>query len=1312
MRLAAGEVVDGRFVVEHIAGAGGMGTVYRAVDRRSGQLIALKLVHDDDLEATRRFDQEAQSLADLDHPHVVRYVARGAPAPGLRYLAMEWLEGESLAERLDRAELSVEETILLGARVARALEAAHARGVIHRDIKPSNLFIVDGDVERVKVIDFGIAQMSGATRRLTATGTALGTPGYMAPEQTRGDGTRVDGRADLFSLGAVLFECLTGRPAFEGKHLMALLARLLFEEAPRVRDRRPELPRALDDLVARLLAKEAAARPPDAAAVARVLEAMDEAGRGSIRPSMSELVAPLGRTERRLFSIVAVLPQGAREGVATDATLLTRKRISEIEAAMRPLEARVDALANGALFVTLVATGSATDLAARAARAALALRPLLVSATITLVTGLGEATDALPVGELAERAVLLLDTADRYGTDGEIPIDDVTAALLDGRFDVARLPEGPALRGEREVSGHARTLLGRPSPYLGRDRELRMALELVSAALEEGSPRAVIVLGAAGMGKSRLRHELVERIRRGFDPEVAIEVGRGDSIAQGSPFSILGSALRSTAQITAGEPLAVQRKKLEDALGARLADDRRARVIEFLGEMVGIPFPDEHSPKLRAARQSTALMADRIREAYLEFMTAELAERPRLVVLEDLHWGDAASIKLVDAALGALEGRPFAVLALARPEVRDAFPRLWDEREVQEVRLGALPSRAAGQLVRHFLGDGTCENEVERLVARAAGNAFYLEELVRAVAEGRGDELPETVLGMVESRLLSIDPEARRLLRVASVFGEAFWDGALATLLGEDERRVTSTLASLEARELVQRREASRFSGHAEYHFRHALIREGSYAALTDRDRAVAHARAGEWLLAAGEEDAKVLAEHFSRANDADRAIRYYARAAEQSLTAGDTEAAVSVADRALGLGATGEQAAELRALQTNAWTRASEFVRAHEAAQVALLLAAPGSLSHARALAGVLANGLFLRRLDAVGEAMEQLLRVEPAKEAVSALAWAFHLAVTSLLLAGQRDAAEAYLRRMEEVAQKAAPANLGVEAWLSASRAYWVRFVDRDSWAALALDRQSARAFEDAGDGLHVPTAYSHIAFDLTQLGAFEEAEAMLSRALEAAQAGTRMTRLLARCMKAWLRLEQGQLEEAIAEGEAVAAEAAALDEGVIGLNARYPALEARLRRGEATRVLGELDALEEACQSLPFMELVNGTLRAAALLTKGQAAEAVETALVAMGKGSALRMVHHHRHALLLVTHAEALSAAGRAEEARAAIEQAKGDLLARASVIEDAEMRRSFLERVSSHARTLAVWEAIAARGADPAAEAAPPPNAEL
>lgn len=132
--------------------------------------------------------------------------------------------------------------------VAAALAAAHARGIVHRDVKPSNIFLVEGQVDQAKLLDFGIARLGYGRTLATRTGTLLGTPGYMAPEQAQGR-KDVDAAADVFSLGAVLFECLTGRPAFTAEHLMATLSRILFEETPRVKTLRPDVPSALDMLV-------------------------------------------------------------------------------------------------------------------------------------------------------------------------------------------------------------------------------------------------------------------------------------------------------------------------------------------------------------------------------------------------------------------------------------------------------------------------------------------------------------------------------------------------------------------------------------------------------------------------------------------------------------------------------------------------------------------------------------------------------------------------------------------------------------------------------------------------------------------------------------------------------------------------------------------------------------------------------------------------------------------------------------------------------------------------------------------------------
>src|SRR5207302_1047317 len=174
----------------------------------------------------------------------------------------EWLEGEDLKQRLARTGLTAAESVALATRVAEALGAAHARGIVHRDVKPSNLYLPDGDLARVKVLDFGIARILDGGQAQTRTGMLLGTPGYMAPEQARG-GKELDARADVFALGCVLFECLTGRAAFVGEHVMALLAKILLEEAPRVSEVRADLPEPLDRLVQRMMAKQAPERPRD-----------------------------------------------------------------------------------------------------------------------------------------------------------------------------------------------------------------------------------------------------------------------------------------------------------------------------------------------------------------------------------------------------------------------------------------------------------------------------------------------------------------------------------------------------------------------------------------------------------------------------------------------------------------------------------------------------------------------------------------------------------------------------------------------------------------------------------------------------------------------------------------------------------------------------------------------------------------------------------------------------------------------------------------------------------------------------------------
>src|SRR5262249_51898615 len=245
--MQAGDRVGGRFEIEALVATGGMSLVYRAIDRERGGPVALKVLAGKGVRDMERFSYEALLLAELHHPGIVGYVAHGATAAGERYLAMDWLEGEDLAARLARSGMTVDEAVTLARGVSAALAVAHARGIVHRDIKPSNIFLVDGAVTEPKVLDFGVARLGYGRTLATRAGAMLGTPGYMAPEQAQGR-KDADARADVFSLGCVLFECLTGRPAFAGEHVMTLLSRILLEEAPRVREIAPAVPASLDQL--------------------------------------------------------------------------------------------------------------------------------------------------------------------------------------------------------------------------------------------------------------------------------------------------------------------------------------------------------------------------------------------------------------------------------------------------------------------------------------------------------------------------------------------------------------------------------------------------------------------------------------------------------------------------------------------------------------------------------------------------------------------------------------------------------------------------------------------------------------------------------------------------------------------------------------------------------------------------------------------------------------------------------------------------------------------------------------------------------
>jgi eukaryotic-like serine/threonine-protein kinase len=1304
--MKPGILMAGRFVLERQAGSGGMGTVFRAQDRLDGAIVALKILHSRQPLDVERFEREAGILADFAHPGIVRYIGHGLTPEDDHWLAMEWLEGEDLGERLQRAPLTGTESLALIQRAAEVLAFAHARGLVHRDIKPSNIFLLGKQVDRIKIVDFGIARPSSETRRLTQTGVLLGTPGYIAPELVQGPPSH-DPRTDLFSLGCVLFECLTGVPAFEGTHPMAVLAKLLLQEAPRVRQHRPDVPEALDDLVSRLMAKDPERRPTNAGDVAEELSRFHDLGGWSAAPRRSVPPTGAAATERVRYDASSPVstPAPSSEEAAPASLTMSEKRlvsvvlagdpdadesrpgprlpVDDLRKAVASLGGQVNLLAGDSLIVTLWGPGSAIDRAERAAQCALILRANLPGVPVCIASGRGLVAARIVEGDVIDRGVRTLRTT----RPGPIHLDDVTAGMLTGRLNIEQDKDHHFLRSDTAELDSLPLLLGKTTACVGRTRELATLEGVFAGCVAERVASPVLVIGPAGSGKSRLGREFVEKVRRGGAGALILS-GRAPSLGTGSPFGMIADAIRKTAGIQDSDALELRRRKLWSRLAAYLDGAALSHTAVFLGELIGSPFPDQDDPALRAARESPQLMGDAMRDAWEDWLTAECGAQPVLLVLEDLQWGDAATVRLIDSTLRNLRDLPLMVLVLSRPEVMTQFPGLWAEREVQTIKLGPLSKRAAEQLVADALGPLARPEAVARIIERADGNPFYLEELIRAVAGGRDDLFPDSVLGTVEARLDAEGSEAKRVLRAASVFGDRFSTAGVAALLGGDRHagEAGEWLKTLASRELVGPASSTLGATDPQFAFRHAIVREAAYATLTEEDRVLGHRLAGEWLERTGSSEAAMLAEHFRRAVEPTRAIRWYARAAEQALEANDLGAAITHAQRGAECGAEASELGELLLIEAEAYIWRGDPVLAEERAGSAAELFPKGSSAWFRAVhQAVLAEGK-LGAFDRVERWLVPVSTTGPVDGAGGArlvcLAWG----TMQLIFGGRTTVADTLIAGLAHAAPDPSALAPQVAATLELLRAIRAAY-SGDLAACLEGFEASLASFERAGDRRNACVIRCNLAFAFAELGDFVGAEEALRAAHTTAdRMGLTDVAMSALHTLGHVLTHRNQLTEARRiEQRAVEGFRALGDPRMEGVSRMYLSKIA-FQSNELEDAEREARAAADALEVARPLRAVALAQLARALIGRESFAEAITVAGEAHAILESLSGIEEGESLVRLV-YAEAFAASGDTAAFTAAIASAHSSLMARARKIGDRAWRDRFLRGVPDNARTL-------------------------
>jgi tetratricopeptide (TPR) repeat protein len=982
-------------------------------------------------------------------------------------------------------------------------------------------------------------------------------------------------------------------------------------------------------------------------------------------------------SERRFVSVVLARSYGEDiELPREDPTIVTdpsERMLSSRRAPTSSTGGQIVRLVDG----TLAATFGGADHVEQAAHCALDMQRRLEHGRVVMCSGLAVVEERLPLGEVIERAAQILDRPP--GKLSGIRVDAISARLLEARFDVIRDGDDAFLLGERRAQAQPRTLLGKPTPHVGRERELAALVGLVDECIAESSPRCAIVTGAAGLGKSRLASEVIERARQSH-ANLVTWFARGDNMSVGSSFALTADLVRDAVLAGRDEPARLVGTLLEGVRGQRddLASDPRS-------------------------------YGDRVVTACEDLVRSVATGAPLLVVIDDLQWGDLATVRLLGVVMRNLQNTPLCVLAVARPDVEDRFPNLWSDRAPLAIALSDLSPRAARKLVTSVLGDDVDEALVAKVVERAAGNAFHLEELVRAVAEGRDAALPETVVAMVSTRMESLDAESRRLLRAASIFGETFWEQGVLALLGESSDAEWTAhaerLRQLVRQELVVPSATSQFAGDVEYRFRHAIVRDAAYAALTDSDRTVGHRIAGEWLLAAGSNDARALAEHFDRGGVPERAAHHYLRAAQQSLLASDVASVLDLCARSR---AADPSAAigELARMEAEAHFWQAEFASAEEAASTCLATRTgeDGVWWSCAALAVVAclrregwerALPIFERMLASFAHASPDSLVTPPRLVASSRVA-------VHLCAAGRFAEADQLIAMVRaDVARTGVTGDLvlGSVRAAEAMRA----LCGGDLAAYHDAMSEAATLFARGGDVRNACNAECNLGFCRAELGAWDEAETVLRASItRARRLGLTAVEYNALHNLGYCLFRLGRIDEARAiETECVRVLEEKGDGRTAGCSRLYLAMMAIDQHARSPSAI-DTHALEEALtQTERALELLADTppLRPYALavhvfvdLARGRVAEAQATALEAGELADALGAMEQGESYVRLSV-AEALRAAGDIDGAKKAVTKARGRLVERGAIMSES-IRESFFRRVPENARTFALADELA------------------
>ncbi|MDI1480352.1 TOMM system kinase/cyclase fusion protein [Polyangium sp. y55x31] len=961
-QTAVNAALAGRYELLEVLGEGAFSTVYKARQLTTNQAVAVKVLRIADDRGAKslndkriaRFHREVQICAQMHHPNIVHLLDSGRASGGIVYSVFELVPGKDLAKVLaEEGRLNPLEAQHFMLQVLDALACAHASGVVHRDLKPANLLVTTTGARRnVLVLDFGVgALVEEACRgrsRITVTHESLGTPAYAAPEQLRG--LPLTRRSDLYAWGLIFLECLTGERAVDGATAAEVMAAQLSPEPVPIPARLADHP--LGRMLRRVTQKDPAARAVTAEKLLRELEALDL---GDLAPStwtarpvpatlegaprlggdgLQSCGAGLTRLiegERRQITAVCCsltvvsLKPGAVELEELDQILgaqqeacvkITREHGGHVAGAL-----------GGAVLFYFGYPAAREDDAQRAAQAALAAmaevrrkstalearRGVRAELRVGMHTGIVVARELREPASTGPGYVIgatpkLACRLSALAQSGTIAVSSDTYRLLRGHFafdeggehrlDDARVPVELYLLRQGQPQGTWE------APLVGRTREIETLLERWNR-VRDGAGQAVVVSGEAGIGKSRLVHELRERIRG--EAHAWLECRCTPHTTNSPFFPIIDTLMRL---LWPGRDAAADggAERLE-ALLARYGFDL-AEAMPLFASLLSIPLPERWAPLDVSPQKLRELTGNAVLS-----LLFEMAERDPLVLLvEDLHWADPSTLDLLGQLTGELASARVYALFCARPELVTR----WSPSGVHHVQLERLGRPGVEQMATVASGGRSLPPEVlDRIAARTDGVPLFVEELVRMMIEsgtlvekagryelaGRLSDLsiPSTLRDLLTARLDRLG-RAKATAQVAAAIGREFTLDLLSAVDPLEPDELREHLDQLVASELIS---CKRRLKNPVYLFKHALVRDAAYESMLRRSRREVHARIAtvleEKFPDIPEARPELFAYHLAAAEQKTRAIGYAQRAVTAALQRSANREAIELATEALG---------------------------------------------------------------------------------------------------------------------------------------------------------------------------------------------------------------------------------------------------------------------------------------------------------------------------------------------------------------------------------------------------------------------------